>query len=79
MLITVQQFASAAGVAVLGTLFFAFLGDRPGEGDFRTALELVELIGGALLVAAAALSVLLRSPNESKTSEKSVELVEDVA
>ena len=51
----VQQFAGAAGVAVLGTVFFSAVSD----GGFADALTRVLWIEGALLVAGALLVFLL--------------------
>jgi EmrB/QacA subfamily drug resistance transporter len=55
MITTAQQFASAIGVAVLGSVFFATLGDRTGREPYvtSTALVLVILLGAALLALAA--------------------------
>ena len=65
-LITGQQFAGAAGVAVLGTVFFAVLGPRPVLTDFTAAAGTVSLIAIALVLTASALTLLLpRRPDES--------------
>jgi EmrB/QacA subfamily drug resistance transporter len=62
VLTTVQQFASAAGVAVLGAVFFGGLGARPSRGDFAAAAESVTFLALALVLTAAVLTVLLPKP-----------------
>ncbi|HEY0537597.1 MAG TPA: MFS transporter [Actinoallomurus sp.] len=62
VLTTVQQFASAAGVAVLGAVFFGGLGTRPSRGDFAAATESVTFLALALVLTAAVLTVLLPKP-----------------
>jgi EmrB/QacA subfamily drug resistance transporter len=65
VLTTTQQFAGAAGVAVLGALFFGTLGSNPSRGDFATATEAVSVLALALVLTAAALTVLLPRPAAS--------------
>lgn len=79
ILTTVQQFASAAGVAVLGSAYFGVLGSGPQRSDFVAALELVSGCGLLLILAAAGLTVLIRPRTANAASPKSVELAEDVA
>ncbi len=62
MFTTAQQFASAAGVAVLGVVFFAGLDPHAGHGGFVNALAPVILIAGALVLVGAALTPLLPRP-----------------
>jgi len=79
ILTTTQQFASAAGVAVLGSIFFSILGDRPGRGDFDSALEITVLGGLVLLALASGLTVLLRPRTATESTRKSVEVPEPVS
>ncbi len=67
VLTTSQQFAGAAGVAVLGALFFGTLGAHPSRGDFATATETVAMVSLALVLLAAALTVLLPRPAAAET------------
>jgi MFS family permease len=60
VLATTQQFASATGVAVLGTLFFARLGQHPTRGDFAAATSAVAAVTLFLVLLAASLALLLR-------------------
>jgi EmrB/QacA subfamily drug resistance transporter len=63
VLTTVQQFASAAGVAVLGAVFFATIGGHPSRSEFARALEFVVVFDLALAAVAMALTLLLpRTP-----------------
>lgn len=62
VLTTVQQFASAAGVAVLGAVFFGGLGARPSRDDFAAATEAVTFLALALVLTAAALTLFLPRP-----------------
>jgi EmrB/QacA subfamily drug resistance transporter len=62
VLTTTQQFASAAGVAVLGAVFFGGLGTHPSRGDFATAAEAVTFLALALVLIAAALTLLIPRP-----------------
>jgi EmrB/QacA subfamily drug resistance transporter len=68
VLTTTQQFASAAGVAVLGAVFFGGLGTRPSRGDFATATEAVLFLALALVLTAAALTLLLPRPEAAPTA-----------
>ncbi|TVT45941.1 MFS transporter [Amycolatopsis rhizosphaerae] len=62
MLSTTQQFASVTGIAVLGALFFAKLGDHPGRAAYAPAAELAAWVAlGIILVMAALVRVLLRA------------------
>jgi EmrB/QacA subfamily drug resistance transporter len=60
VLTTGQQFSIAAGVAVIGTIFFSVLGDRPVLADFVSSLEVVTEIGLVLILSLALLTVFLR-------------------
>jgi hypothetical protein len=60
VLTTVQQFAIATGVAVIGTTFFSVLGDHPVLADFVSSLEVVSAIGLVLVLILAFLTVFLR-------------------
>jgi MFS family permease len=60
VLTTVQQFAIATGVAVIGTIFFSVLGGHPVLADFVASLEVVSTIGLVLVLVLAALTVFLR-------------------
>lgn len=62
VLTTTQQFASAAGVAVLGAVFFSGLGTRPSRADLAATTEAVTFLALALVVIAAALTLLLPGP-----------------
>ena len=63
VLTTVQQFASAAGVAVLGAVFFAILGLQPSRADFAEALEFVVIFDLVLAAVAMGFTLLLpRTP-----------------
>ncbi|MBW5486976.1 MFS transporter, partial [Streptomyces bambusae] len=55
VLTTAQQFASAVGVALIGSVFFAVLGDRTATAGYADALRWVAGIG-LVLVAVAALA-----------------------
>lgn len=59
ILTTVQQFAIAAGVAVLGGVFFAVLGSAPVRARFVFALGVLTAVDCALTVGAVVLSVIL--------------------
>ena len=56
---TTQQFVEAAGLAAVGTVFFAVLGDRPDRAHYAGVAEVALWIGLGLVVAIAALSALL--------------------
>jgi EmrB/QacA subfamily drug resistance transporter len=63
VLSTTQQFAGAAGVAVLGSVFFAALGPQPGRAGYVRAAQLGFWLDVALLVAVTVLvATLPRSP-----------------
>jgi EmrB/QacA subfamily drug resistance transporter len=70
VLTTTQQFASAAGVAVLGAVFFGGLGSHPSRGDFARATEAVTFLALILVLTAAALTLLL--PRPAATGEPQV-------
>jgi MFS family permease len=60
VLTTAQQFAGAAGVAVLGTVFFALAAGHPGGSGYAAALPGVVLIHAVLLVAVTVLVAYVR-------------------
>ena len=62
MLATGQQFATAAGVAVLSEIFFGALGSRPSEHSYIHAIQLVLLLDIGLLVPCFLASLLLPRP-----------------
>jgi EmrB/QacA subfamily drug resistance transporter len=59
---TTQQFAGAAGLAVIGTVFFAALGAAPHPSGYAGAAALTLWIDLALVTAMAALTALLPRP-----------------
>jgi hypothetical protein len=61
-LATGQQFATAAGVAVLSEIFFAALGHRPTEHGYLHAIQYVLLLDASLLVACFVASLFLPGP-----------------
>jgi EmrB/QacA subfamily drug resistance transporter len=69
MLVTAQQFGGAAGVTVLGTVFFSALGAHPGRADFVTALRWVDVVDVVAILAILALAFLLpkRAPGMTAT------------
>jgi EmrB/QacA subfamily drug resistance transporter len=69
VLTTTQQFASAAGVAALGAVFFSGLGAHPSRADFAATTEAVTFLALALVVIAAALTLLLPRPAAAPQSE----------
>jgi EmrB/QacA subfamily drug resistance transporter len=79
ILTTTQQFASAAGVAVLGTIFFSVLGSRPHKSDFVSGLEVSLSLGLVLIGVASVLTVLLRPRKATEVSANSVEVAELVS
>jgi EmrB/QacA subfamily drug resistance transporter len=62
VLTTTQQFSGAAGVAVLGTIFFTLLGSGSSLPDYASAGAGVVLIVFALILIAGLCSLLLPSP-----------------
>src|SRR5581483_10844490 len=58
-LTTSQQFAGAVGVAVLGELFFAVLGEQPSLDRYFTAMQAVLVLDLVLLVLSLALTAVL--------------------
>jgi EmrB/QacA subfamily drug resistance transporter len=56
---TIQQFAGAAGLAVIGAAFFAGLGQHPAPGQYASAAETVAWTGLGLIGVIAALTTLL--------------------
>ncbi len=59
VLTTTQQFAIACGVVVIGAVFYTLIGGAPTWASLVTGLQVVAWIDAALLVLAAALSLLL--------------------
>jgi EmrB/QacA subfamily drug resistance transporter len=70
VLTTTQQFASAAGVAVLGAIFFGALGSRPSRADFTAATESNMFLQLALVLAVAVLTVLLPEPTRTSSRHR---------
>lgn len=77
VLTTTQQFASAAGVAVLGAVFFGGLGAHPSRAGFAATTEAVTFLALALVVVAAGLTLLL--PRPATTSGPAAEPEEALA
>jgi EmrB/QacA subfamily drug resistance transporter len=61
-LATGQQFASAAGVAVLSEIYFAALGHAPTEHAYLRAIQYVIVLDVSLLIASFAASLFLPRP-----------------
>jgi EmrB/QacA subfamily drug resistance transporter len=59
VLTTTQQFSIAAGVAVIGAVFYEVIGGVPTRASFVSGLVVVAWVDAALLVLAAALTFLL--------------------
>lgn len=60
MLVTAQQFGGAAGVTVLGTVFFSALGSHPdGFGGFVTAMRWVDAVDVVVVLVILGLAFLL--------------------
>jgi MFS family permease len=79
VLTTTQQFASAAGVAVLGAVFFGGLGARPSRDDFAAATEAVTFLALALVLTAAALTLLLPRPATAPQTTAEPEVLVEAA
>ncbi|MFI6347753.1 MFS transporter [Streptomyces sp. NPDC050560] len=67
ILTTAQQFASAAGVAVLGTVFYAVLGSRHGADAYAAAMRAAALIAVGLVAATAVTLRRLTRPPRPRT------------
>jgi MFS family permease len=65
VLTTAQQFASAAGVAILGVLFFSVLADDTGPAAYVHALQPILAADVIIMLAACVLSLKLRRPVRS--------------
>ena len=70
ILTTSQQFASAAGVAALGTVFFAAVGTRHDTAAYAAALGWVSGAALVLLLVAAAASLLLPRPPATERPDR---------
>jgi EmrB/QacA subfamily drug resistance transporter len=79
VLTTTQQFAGAAGVAVLGAVFFGGLGAHPSRADFAAATEAVTFLALALVLTAAALTLLLPRPAAVPQATPEPEVVAEAA
>ncbi len=79
VLATTQQFASAAGVAALGAVFFGVLGTRPARADFAAAAESVTFLALALVLAASALTALLPRTRQAKSPVAEPEILVEAA
>jgi EmrB/QacA subfamily drug resistance transporter len=75
-LATSQQFAAAAGIAVLSEIFFAALGSHPSEHSYIHAVQLVLGLDIALVAACFVASRLLPRPARAAAREAEAELVE---
>jgi hypothetical protein len=64
VLTTSQQFASAAGIAALGSIFFGALGHGRSVGAYVSALQWEALFSLVLAIAACGLSMLLPRPGQ---------------
>lgn len=62
LLTTTQQFSGALGLAAVGAVFFAVLGDRGDAGAYSSATAAVVWIGLALFLCLAGLTLATRSP-----------------
>lgn len=69
---TTQQFAGAAGLAVIGTVFFAVLGAEPSASAYADAAATTLWIDLALVAAMAALTALLPRPAARRPLARSV-------
>lgn len=65
ILITSQQFASAAGVTALGTVFFTVLGSRSGVEAHASVLAWIAAIDLVLILVACGTSLLLPRPAQA--------------
>jgi len=79
VLTTTQQFASAAGVAVLGAVFFGGLGARPSRDDYAAATEAATFLALALVLTAAALTLLLPRPATAPRTAAEAEVLAEAA
>jgi EmrB/QacA subfamily drug resistance transporter len=62
MLTTSQQFGSAAGVAIIGAIFYSALGSR---GDYVHAMEVAMIVDAAMMATAGFASLLLPRPRRA--------------
>ncbi|TCC37398.1 MFS transporter [Kribbella capetownensis] len=78
---TVQQFAGSAGLAVIGTIFFAVLSAAPTTSQYAHAAETATWIGLGLVIIMASLTVLFlrgsATPGVPTTSDASTRRSED--
>jgi hypothetical protein len=58
-LTTVQQFAGAAGIAGIGTIFYSVLGAHPTRGSYVSAMTATSGVAVGLMAVTAALTLLL--------------------
>ncbi|MBV8080849.1 MAG: MFS transporter [Actinobacteria bacterium] len=72
-LATGQQFALAAGVAVLSEIFFTALGHHPAKHNYIHAIQYVFVLDIALLAASFAVSLLLPRPRRQPVPEPAFE------
>jgi EmrB/QacA subfamily drug resistance transporter len=79
VLTTTQQFAGAAGVAVLGAVFFSGLGAHPSRDDFAATTEAVTFLALALVLTAAALTMLLPRPAAAPQTTTEPEVLVEAA
>jgi hypothetical protein len=62
VLTTVQNFASAAGVGILGSVFFAFLGSGTGLEAYTGSNEKINVIALVCVLITAGLAALIGRP-----------------
>jgi EmrB/QacA subfamily drug resistance transporter len=67
-LATGQQFATAAGVAVLSEIFFAALGHSPGKHDYLRAIQYVLILDASLVAACFLASLFLPRPRRAASA-----------
>jgi len=59
ILTTMQQFGTAAGIAVIGAVFYDRLGDVPSRGSSVSAMVLAMVVDAAIVLGATGLTLLL--------------------
>ncbi|TWF81503.1 hypothetical protein FHX44_117448 [Pseudonocardia hierapolitana] len=68
---TTQQFAGAAGLAVIGTVLFAVVGADPDASQFTSAAAVTLWVDLALVAAMATLTTLLSRPTARSSTASS--------
>jgi MFS family permease len=69
VLTTTQQFASAAGVAILGSIFFAFLGDGTTLTAYARSAERYSYLALVCVLITAGLAALIRQRQPVRESQ----------